>query len=314
MEKQQPAAIWKHPLPNQLPDNRVHGLHGEVTPFVFRGRLYRLENFTCSSGFPDEKPQYRFFEDGFRIRDMAADRILSVPLLNHYFAIAFPWNDRVYVYAGDYEEGRPWWHIRKTVMIWSDDLITWSKPRVALEAEGDAHLFNYAVCRARGKFYLLYETNDRRWKPFTMRFAESDDLVNWRKLDERHLYGANKYTGGPAFYHDPELDWFYLLYLENLSTYGEAGTYETRITRSRDLANWEDAPRGRPVVTFDRRREVNPLIWPGIKEISASDVELCEFQGRTYVYWLNGNQNGAYRPYYSIYDGPALELLRRFFV
>lgn len=303
-------AAWRHPLKDQMPDDRVHGRHAEVTPFVFRDRFYRLENFTCSSNFPGEKPQYRFFEDGFRIRDMAADRIISIPLLNHYFAVAFPWNDRVYVYAGEYGEGHPWWHIHRTVMTCSDDLITWSAPQVVMQAEGDERLFNYAVCRARGKFCLLYETNDRRWTPFTMRFAESDDLIMWRKLDEKHLYGADKYTGGPALYYDPGQDWFYLLYVEHLSP---AREYETRIARSRDLANWEDAPANRPVVTFDRQRDINPIVWPGVKECSASDVELCEFQGKTYVYWLNGDQRGAYRPYHAVYDGPSIEMLREFF-
>ena len=297
---------WTNPLKEQI---RVVGTSCELTPFVFRGRLYRLENFMRFHDFTGKDPAYRFHEDGFRIRDVESDRILSVPLLNHYFAIAFPWNDRVYVFAGDYEDTLPWWNIRRTVMISSDDLITWTSPRVVMEAENGEHLFNYAVCRAHGRFFMLYETNDRRWPAFIMRFCESVDLVHWRKLGTDHIYGTDKYTGGPALYHDGEQDWFYCLYLEDLGD----RKWETRITRSRDLKSWQDAPAGRPVVTFDETRDVNAEVWPGVKERSASDVELCEFEGKTHVYWINGNQEGAASEYRGTVDGPMNRYLRAFF-
>lgn len=297
---------WTNPLKEHV---RIAGTIGEVTPFVFRDRLYRIENFMRFNDFSGQPPGYRFHEDGFRIRDVADDRIISIPMLNHYFAIAFPWNDRVYVFAGDYEDNLPWWHIRRTTMISSDDLITWTKPQVVMEAENKEHLFNYAVCRANDKFIMLYETDDNRWPAFTMRFCESSDLVHWTKLGTDHIYGTNKYTGGPALYYDKEQDWFYCLYLEELSN----RTWETRITRSRDLITWQDAPAGRPVVTFDATRDVNSDIWPGVKERSASDLELCEFQGKTHIYWINGNQQGAASQYRGTADGPANQYLRHFF-
>ncbi len=298
---------WQHPLGERA---LVAGTRAEVTPFVFRDRLYRLENFGRYHDFPGREPQYRFHEDGFRIRDVAGDRILSIPLLNHYFAIAFPWEERVYVFAGDYEEDLPWWHIRRAVMISSDDLITWSAPQVVLEAEPGEHLFNYAVCRAGDRFVLLYETNDRRWPPpFTLRFCESIDLAQWRRLPPEHRYGTGKYTGGPALYFDADEGWFYCLYLEALGN-----RWETRVTRSRDLRDWQDAPEDRPVVTPALQCEVDPAVWPGVRETSASDVELCEFDGRTLAYWIAGDEQGAMVEYTSSYPGRVAELLRAFFV
>jgi len=297
---------WQNPLQECT---LVAGVRSEVTPFVFRDRLYRLENFVRFHDFPGTTPEYRFHEDGFRIRDVAGDRIISIPLLNHYFATAFPWEGRVYVFAGDYGEDLPWWHIRRTVMISSDDLITWTKPQVVLEADPDERLFNYAVCHARGKFYLLYETDDQRWPPpFTLRFCVSDDLLHWQKLGPEYLYGQGKYTGGPALYFDEIEDWFYCLYLEDLG-HG----WETRVTRSRDLRTWHDAPPDRPVVTFDPQREIDPATWPGVKEASASDLELCEFHGNTVAYWINGDQQGAMVEYTGTIDGPLVKFLRAFF-
>ena len=105
---------WKNPI---VKKGVVPGCSCEVTPFVFKERLYRVENFKASANFPGRPVQYRFHEDGFHIRDVEKDQVISVPLLNHYFAIAYVWENRVYVYAGDFERDLPWWHIRKIVMI-----------------------------------------------------------------------------------------------------------------------------------------------------------------------------------------------------
>ena len=296
---------WKNPITNA---RQMDDVRSEITPFVFKGRLYRLENMMRFADFEGKDPQFRYHEDGFRIRDVAEDRIISIPLLNHYFAIAYVWNDRVYVVAGDYED-RPWWHIRHTILICSDDLITWSKPKIILEAAGQEHLFNYAVCQARGKFYLLYETNDSRWPAFTARFCESDDLVTWRKLPENYIYGKDKYIGGPALYFDEPEDRFYLLYVNDLGNH----VYDNRIARSADLITWQDAPADRPVVCPDPERFVDDRKWPGIKECSASDMELCEFKGRTYLYWINGNQQGASAGWEAVYSGPRNQLLHTYF-
>ncbi len=298
---------WIHPIKGQT---LVDGVRSEITPFVFRDRLYRLENIARYLDFPGKPHGYRIQEDGFRIRDVAADRIISIPLLNCYFAVAFPWNGRVYVFAGDYGENQPVWNIRRTVMLSSDDLITWTRPLTVMEAGKNEYLFNYAVCRARGKFYMLYETSDERWPVFTMRFCESDDLIHWRKLGEEHIYGREKYTGGPALYYDEEQDWFYCLYLEQLAPERK---YENRVTRSKDLITWQDAPADRPVVTFDLTRSVDEAVWPGVKECSASDFELCEFKGETIMYWINGDQKGACVEYQATFAGTQNFFLRKFF-
>jgi alpha-L-fucosidase len=272
-----------------------------------KGRLYRLENIPRAVDFDTTESYYRYHEDGFRIRDVAEDRIISIPLLNHYFAIAWVWEDKVYVVAGDYEDRL--WAIRHTIMITSEDLITWTKPKIIMEAQGEEHLFNYAVCRARGKFYMLYETDDSLWPAFTMRFCESDDGVNWRKLSENHIYGHDKYTGGPALYFDDEEDWFYILYLNALGD----NMYDNRIARSRDLITWQEAPTDRPFVSPNLQRSVNDRKWPEVMERSASDLEMCEFNGKTYLYWINGNQQGATAGWEAVYDGPMNQLLRTFF-
>jgi len=295
--------LWKSPL---VKKGRVPVSCGETTPFVFNGRLYRLENFKKSDEFHGKPVQYRFHEDGFRIRDVEADRVVSVPLLNHYFAIAYVWEERVYVLAGDLGEDEPWWHIRKIVLISSDDLITWTAPQVVIRSEGGERLFNTGLCHDGDQFVLLYETDDKRWPKFTFKYCRSTDLINWEPIPGG-LYGTDKYVGGPALYF--EGGWYYTLYLESL---GE-GCYETRITRSRDLVNWQDAPADRPFLPYDPTRQPDPINHPDVWELNASDPDLCEYNGRTIVYFGGGNQLGVGDLQWAEFAGSPRELFEHFF-
>jgi alpha-L-fucosidase len=134
-------------------------------------------------------------------------------------------------------------------------------------------------------------------------------LVSWRKLPENYIYGKDKYTGGPALYYDEQEDWFYILYVNEFQN----KQYDNRIARSRDLIVWQDAPFNRPVVSPDQKRLIDGKKWPWVYESSASDLEMCEFNGQTYLYWINGNQLGATAEWEAIYNGPMNQFLRKFF-
>lgn len=76
---------------------------GEVTPFVFNDRLYRVENHPRYLDFKEQKdPTYLFHEDEVRIRDVEYDGIISIPLRNYYFGEGFIHKDRLYIYAAYY--------------------------------------------------------------------------------------------------------------------------------------------------------------------------------------------------------------------
>jgi alpha-L-fucosidase len=175
-----------------------------------------------------------------------------------------------------------------------------------LEAEGAEQIFNVAVCRGSDRFVLLYETNDAKYPPFTFKYCESDDLVHWRRIPGA-LYGTDKYVGGPALYF--EGGWYYTLYLEALPN----TEYETRITRSRDLKSWQDAPPGRPFLTFDRSKKNLPLRPPELHETNASDPELCYFKGKTIVYFTGSDQLVAGDLQRAEFDGTPRELFEHFF-
>ena len=292
---------WVYPLVRKA---KIANDIGESTPFVFNDRLYRCENFKEVSRFPGEPIEEHFHEDGVRIRDVETDEIISTPLMNHYFGITFVWAGVVYLYAGYYGVDTSFWNIENIVLLTSDDLVHWSEPRTVIESENDEFLYNVAVCRDNEKFVLLYETNDARWPPFTFKFCVSDDLVNWTRIPGA-IFGRDKYVGGPALYYEGGR--YYVLYLHDLGN-----GWETRVARSTDLIDWEEAPDGRVFLPIDPTNVVDAR-YPDITEISASDAELCSWKGKTLVYFTGGDQVKVGDFQLAEFDGTPRELLEHFF-
>lgn len=294
---------WKNPIVKQ---GRLGSPLVETSPFVFKDKLYLLENNQRFWDVEGAKPGDFFHEDEVRIRDLSTKKIVSVALKNHGFGTVLVWQGRVYVFAGNYGEGKPWRRMTEISMTSSADLKTWTKPVTVLKANKNEYFFNTAVTRGKDKFILLYETNDPQWIPFTFRYQESTDLKNWKEIPGA-IYGKEKYVGGPALYY--EGGWYYTLYLESLPK----AAYDTRIARSKDLITWEDAPKDRPFVTFNPEHKNIPLIKPEISESNASDVELCYYKGKTILYFTGSDQTTAGDLQWATYDGTPKQLFEHFF-
>ncbi|WP_138478471.1 alpha-L-fucosidase [Dyadobacter bucti] len=294
---------WTNPIVKQ---GRMGSPLVETSPFVFKDQLYVLENNQRFWDVKGAKPGDHFHDDEIRIREVKSGKLVSVPLKNHGFGTVLVHNNQVYVFAGSYGDGKPWRRMTEITMTSSSDLKNWTKPVTVLKAHEKEHFFNTAVCRGKDKFVLLYETDDPRWKAFTFRYVESDDLVHWKGIPEA-IYGKEKYVGGPALYY--EGGWYYTLYLEDLKK-----GYETRITRSKDLVTWEDAPANRPFVTFDPSIRNIPLLDPGVPESNASDVELCYYGGQTILYFTGSDQTTAGDLQWATYKGTPKQLFEHFFI
>ena len=295
-------STWTNPI---LKRGRLGSPLVETSPFVFKNRLYLLENNQRFWDVFGAKPGDLFHEDEVRMFDVESKEIASVALQNHGFGTVLTWEGRVYVFAGNYGLGKPWRHMTEITMTSSADLKNWTKPVTVLRAAPNEFFFNTAVCRGKDEFILLYETNDKRWKPFTFRYMASSDLKKWKEIPDA-IYGKDKYVGGPALYY--EGGWYYTLYLESLKK-----GYETRITRSKDLVHWDDAPKGRSFITFDSSHKNIPLIKPGISESNASDVELCYYKGKTILYFTGSDQTTAGDLQWATYDGTPRQLFEYFF-
>lgn len=296
-------STWINPI---VKHGRLGSPLVETSPFVFHDRLYLLENNQQFWDVPGAKMTDFFHEDEVRIRDIATKKIVSVPLKNHGFGTVLVWDERVYVFAGNYGENKPWRHITEISMTSSKDLKKWTKPVTVIKASAGEHIFNTAVCKGKNDFILLYETNDSRWPYFTYKYCISKDLKNW-KIIPNALYGKDKYVGGPALYY--QNGWYYTLYVVHIQN-----GYETCITRSEDLINWEDAPNDRIFITFDPSHNKIPLHPPEVRECNASDVELCCFNGKTIIYFTGGDQHSCGDLQWGTYDGSMKELFEYFFL
>lgn len=296
------AATWKHPLVNWT---KLDSPLVETTPFVFKDKLYLMESWQVQWETPGAPDGSSFQQDQVRIRDVAGDRIVSTPLVGHGLAFTFVWEGRVYVFGSNWGTEKKW-QVKDISVTSSEDLINWTEPKVVLHANDDEHFFNVAVCRGEGKFVLLVESDDPRWPAFTFKYFTSSDLMRWTPVPDAY-YGTDKYVGGPALYFEGGR--YYTLYLQSL---GDAH-YETRVARSGDLVHWEDAPAGRPFVTYQPQNRVYPLRPHYIREQNASDAELVFFGGKTLVYYTGGDQQLCGDLQRAEFMGTPRELLEHFF-
>lgn len=296
------SQAWKNPLHYK---GKLDSPLVEVTPFVFQDKLYRLENWQKQWEFPGSPEGSRMTEDEVRIRDMASGEVVSVPFTGHGLGMALVNEGTVYVFSGNWGTEKKW-NITEIEMVSSTDLVHWSTPVVVLRAEPQEKFFNVSVCKGETGFVLLVESNDPAWPAFTFKYFRSGDLLHWNRVPDA-LYGREKYVGGPALYFENKF--YYTLYLQSL---GE-GRYETRVTRSKDLVHWQDAPDERPFVTFNPENAVHPLRPAGTREANASDAELCAWQGKTIVYYTGGDQQLAGDLQWAEFDGSPADLLERFY-
>ena len=120
---------------------------------------------------------------------------------------------------------------------------------------------------------MAYESSDPAYPAFTIKFARSDDLEHWTRLPQA-TFGTNRYTACPCLRYSD--GYYYVLYLERRSP---RHYFETYITRSPDLKHWELS-------------SANPVLAPeGLDEgVNASDPELIELDGKTYLYYAVGDQ------------------------
>ncbi|MCP4645623.1 MAG: hypothetical protein GY851_34580, partial [bacterium] len=103
--------------------------------------------------------------------------------------------------------------------------------------------------------------------------AHSEDIENWTKLPDS-TFGTNRYTACPCVRYFN--GYYYVMYLERRSP---RHFFETYVTRSNDLVHWELSA-------------ANPVIAPKDIDdgINASDPDLIEFDGKTYLYYAVGDQ------------------------
>jgi alpha-L-fucosidase len=276
----------------------------EATPVVFGDRLLRFEY--VRAGYYANKTGDSYF----RFVDVATGQATLAFAKAWHLGCAFADARTMYAFGVDK------WGGSRIQMFRSTDLKQWETyPALHLPKW---ELYNTSVCKAGGRFVMAIEAGAPReivGVPFTIFFAESPDLEHWKLLPLDRVYSKEKYTACPALrFVDGD---FYMLYLA-----AKPGpTYESHIVRSRDLVHWQSSPLN-PMLAFspDDKRIANPTLTPEQRKVIAtavdinnSDLDFCEYRGKTVISYSWGNQQGREFLAEASYDGSLSRLLKGFF-
>lgn len=280
--------------------------NGEVTPFVWNGKLMRLELDDPSKGTDKTKTRYAV------IRDCESGKIISRVAEDTYFHSGYVEGDTFYILGVDMET----WD---TIRIYSTkDLIHWEN-RDLLTNPGWGYC-NTSLTKGPDGYVLLMEA----WKPeelvgepYTLFFATSPDLVNWTHLSPDHCISKDRYNGGPWMRYSE--GWYYVISVTMLP----GRIFTNYIFRTKDFLNWEVGNYNPILMPSEEDHMISPNAHDLTPEqidqiqiafnINNSDIDMCDWNGKVYINYLCGNQLGCYWMAEAVAEGTVAELLKSYF-
>lgn len=278
----------------------------ETTPFVFGGKVYRLEWVRTSY------KGNRLGKDYLHVVERGTGREVSAFGEGYRFPCAYVEGETVYV-AGTKTEHR--WYGHTVTIFASKDLKTW-RPWTAL-SDPKYGICNTSICKAGGKYVMMFEIHAPKAEAgtaFTARFATSNDLKKWTVTPPECVYAKNRYTAPHCLRYCN--GWYYNFYLEAVK-----GGYEQCVVRSKDLIHWHKSPLNpvlkasaadrkiaNPKLTAEHRRRIATA-----KDINNSDIDLCEYKGKLIIHYSWGNQKGVEHLAEAEFAGTLAEFLTAWF-
>lgn len=284
----------------------------ESSPFVLNDHLYRMEYFRENKHNPRNDSDITYM----KVFDVLTNENIATLAPNHHLGSAFSDGEAAYISA-TFQSGNPeyQWGGNRVDIYRSLDAKNWEEWGGITFEEGYC-CFNTSMCKKDDTYILAVEVSyfvdgGKRWG---VRFAKSPDMKNWELLPREYCFEAPA-TGAQAIYSVPDDPYYYMF--EMISNYGPV--YTTNLVRSKDLKNWEQSPVN-PILIHDDKLDkqiANPFLTEkeqerikNAKDNNNSDLELCEFRGRTIIYYSWGNQKGEEFLAEASYEGPLKEFLQ----
>ncbi len=200
---------------------------------------------------------------GVEFRDFAGNTLIASRPWDHDMGCALVEGSRMYLFATTSADPRT-----DMAMTYSDDLVNWSVPQTIYTATPGQLLFNCSVTKDATGYVMAYETLEPGRPNFSFRFFRSADLITWTPIGVRY---SALYTACPTIRYIEGT--YYLLFLM-----GEDGSFVTRAAKTTDF------------VHFDQSGTVALSPAPG-EGNNASDVDIVEYQGQTYITYITGDQH-----------------------
>jgi len=279
----------KRPTLVKIPTNFDGAM--ENTPFIYQGTSYLASNYRNDAadrvgGYADEENMHLYIDNlstGLQVARFGA---------GHSFVSAFVDGDILRIFASEGTDN-DWF--KSIYQFTTTDMKHWDR-KLAIPLEGDEHLFNCSVTRGPDDYVMAYESNQP--VQFCFKFARSKDLDTWEKVPNLIFAGTGKeYSACPVLrYVAP---YYYVIYL-HAAVPGHNG-WVPFMARSEDLVAWELSP-------------FNPIMEAGPGEgVNNSDIDLFEYEGRTYIYYATGDQATWGTVRVALYDGPMQGFYERHF-
>ncbi len=262
----------------------IKGAAGELAPIVFKGQVY-------------------FFSFGRDTVSLAGGfvRIQSYPDLKIVHTFKFPYgygsviveNETIHIFAAtDSNPGN------SIITITSQDMFNWSSPEVIFTADSNQTIYNTSPTKSENGYVLAYEIHQELYHAWWyVRFLSSNDLRNWSAIGDK--YDRTNSSACPMLkYVD---GWFYMFSLGDNGK-SEGPRYETFVTRSRDLINFEDSSIA-VLSTQNRTDEGN----------NNSDLDAIEFNGQLIIVYGAGDQTTWGVMKHGIFKGNMYQFVTQFF-
>jgi len=274
----------------------------ECTPVVFQDRLYRFEYVRAKYKPNTTGDSY------FRFIDVETQKPTKAFAQGYHLGSAFVDGKTIYVTGVDK------WGENRIELFYSTDMINWQS-RTVLDVS-KYEIFNTSMCRDKTGYVLMFEIGapkEEAGSRFTARFTTSKDLISWTITPPECVYSKDRYTAPHCLRY---LDgYYYNFYLEAYQG------YEMRVVRSKDLIHWEPSPLNpvlrhseddkkiaNPKLTVEQRKSITEA-----KNINNSDIDFCEYQGRTVILYSWGNQHGVEFLAEASYAGTEASFIRSWF-
>ncbi len=298
-------------MKNRFPEIKKLGAcspNGEMTPFVWNGKLMRMELFDPLNGTDPTILRYAV------IRDVESGEIISTLAEDSYFHSAYIEDGTAYVLGVDMKN-------RGTIRIYeSTDLIKWSN-RPLFTNPGWVY-YNTSLTKGPDGYVLLMEASHPEEHvgkfPFTLFFATSPDLKEWTFMDYDKGFSKERYMGGPWMKYSE--GWYYVISVTELP----CQHYTNYIYRTKDFVDWHVGYYNPILMPDNNDRLISPraadLDDELIEKITAtgfiinnSDIDMCDYNGKVYINYASGNQLGFYYMCEAECDGTVAEFLKSYF-
>lgn len=288
---------------------------GEMTPIVFHHKLLLITT--------EHAEHYGL------LYDPDTQEVISTFGKDREYFSAYCENDVIYAFGTHRsKEGEP----DSIYMYVSSDGLNWEEH--FLFSRPGFSFFNTSVCKGPDGYRMALEiasdNKKLRWEPdyynndpiighpFTEFFLKSNDLYHWQWLPDEVAYGKDRYVACPAMRWSE--GYYYLICLEELPH----NRYAPYIVRTKDFETrtWEIGYHN-PVLMYSQEDRIPKAGLKFTEEqlaqfrsyfnINDCDVDLCEFEGKTYLFYMTGNQLGTGYTCEAVYDGPINAFFKAFF-